>query len=74
MSSNSRGLAVPWAVANASYKRQKKNPNVTEIVEIPGRGHSLVIDDGWRDVANIALAFVNDQPVGVDDPSAPRRA
>ena len=28
---------VPWAVANASYKRQKRNPDVTEIMKIPGR-------------------------------------
>src|SRR4051794_9576365 len=49
---------VPWAVANASYKRQKRNPGVTEIVEIKGRGHSLTIDDGWREVADTALAFV----------------
>ena len=49
---------VPWAVANAAYKRQKRNPDVTEIVKIPGRGHSLTIDHGWREVADIALAFV----------------
>ena len=24
----------------------------------PGRGHSLTIDHGWREVADIALAFV----------------
>ncbi len=49
---------VPWAIANASYKRQKRNPGVTEIVKIPGRGHSLTIDHGWREVAGIALSFV----------------
>jgi pimeloyl-ACP methyl ester carboxylesterase len=49
---------VPWAITNASYKRQRKNPGVTEIVEIPGRGHSLTIDHGWREVCNTALAFV----------------
>lgn len=49
---------VPWAIANASYKRQKPNPSTTEIVEIPGRGHSLVFDSGWREVADTALAFV----------------
>ena len=49
---------VPWAVANASYKRQKRNPGVTEIVKIPGRGHSLTIDHGWREVADVALAFI----------------
>jgi pimeloyl-ACP methyl ester carboxylesterase len=49
---------VPWAIANASYKRQKRNPGVTEIVEMKNRGHSLVIDSGWREVADTALAFV----------------
>jgi pimeloyl-ACP methyl ester carboxylesterase len=49
---------VPWAIANASYKRQRKNPGVTEIVEMPGRGHSLTIDHGWREVCDTALTFV----------------
>ena len=49
---------VPWAIANASYNRQKKNEGVTEIVEIPNRGHALTIDNGWREVADMALAFV----------------
>jgi non-heme chloroperoxidase len=49
---------VPWAIANASYKRQRRNESVTEIVQVPGRGHSLTIDHGWREVADTALAFV----------------
>jgi non-heme chloroperoxidase len=49
---------VPWAIANASYNRQKRNEGVTEIQKIPGRGHSLTIDGGWREVAETALAFV----------------
>jgi non-heme chloroperoxidase len=31
---------------------------VTEIARIPGRGHALTIDSGWRDVAQTVLAFV----------------
>jgi pimeloyl-ACP methyl ester carboxylesterase len=49
---------VPPAIAKAAYKRQQANEGVTEFVEIPGRGHALVIDNGWRDVADTALAFV----------------
>ncbi|WP_236792596.1 alpha/beta hydrolase [Amycolatopsis sp. GM8] len=49
---------VPWAIANASFKKQEYNPGVTEIVEIKGRGHALTIDSGWREVADTALAFV----------------
>jgi pimeloyl-ACP methyl ester carboxylesterase len=48
---------VPWAIANASYKRQRRNPAVTEITKIPDRGHSLTIDSGWREVADTALRF-----------------
>jgi pimeloyl-ACP methyl ester carboxylesterase len=50
---------VPWAIANAAYKKQQRNPGVTEIVKMPGRGHALTIDAGWREVAETALAFVN---------------
>jgi non-heme chloroperoxidase len=49
---------VPWAIANAAYKRQKRNQSVTEIEKIPNRGHSLTIDSGWREVAEKALNFV----------------
>ena len=49
---------VPWAIANAAYKRQKRNPSVTEIKKMPNRGHSLTIDHGWQEVAQTALDFV----------------
>jgi non-heme chloroperoxidase len=49
---------IPWVLANAAYKRQKRNEGVTEIVEMPGRGHAITIDSGWREVADTALAFV----------------
>ncbi len=38
--------------------RQRRNPGITEIRAIPDRGHSLTIDSGWREVAEVALAFV----------------
>jgi non-heme chloroperoxidase len=49
---------VPWAIVKASFNRQKRNEGVTEIAKIPGRGHALTIDSGWREVADTALAFV----------------
>jgi pimeloyl-ACP methyl ester carboxylesterase len=49
---------VPWSIANASYKKQKRNPGVTEIMKVPDRGHSLTIDHGWREVAESSLAFI----------------
>jgi non-heme chloroperoxidase len=56
--SGEKDHTVPWAIANASFKKQKKNKGVTEIVEISGRGHALTIDSGWREVADTALEFV----------------
>jgi pimeloyl-ACP methyl ester carboxylesterase len=50
---------VPWAMAYAAYKRQRRNRAVTEIVKGPNRGHALTIDRGWREVAQTALDFVN---------------
>src|SRR5215510_1863134 len=35
---------VPFAIANAAYKIEKRNKGVTEIVKMPGRGHALTID------------------------------
>jgi pimeloyl-ACP methyl ester carboxylesterase len=49
---------VPWAIAHAAYKRQRRNPAVTEIVKMPNRGHALTIDHGWHEVADTALQFV----------------
>jgi non-heme chloroperoxidase len=56
--SGEKDHTVPPAIANASYKKQERNEGVTEIIEIPNRGHALTIDSGWREVADTALAFV----------------
>jgi pimeloyl-ACP methyl ester carboxylesterase len=56
--SGEKDNTVPWSIANASYKKQARNEGVTEIVELPNRGHALTIDSGWREVADTALAFV----------------
>ena len=53
---------VPHAISHAAYQRQAHNPGVTEFTEIPGRGHSLTIDDGWHEVAQTALDFIQRFP------------
>jgi non-heme chloroperoxidase len=58
--SGEKDHTVPWAISNASYKKQKRNKGITEIVEMPNRGHALVIDNGWREVAETALSFLTD--------------
>ena len=54
---------VPWAIANAAYKKQKRNESVTEIIKMSNRGHALTIDAGWREVAETALDFVERFPL-----------
>jgi non-heme chloroperoxidase len=56
--SGEKDHTVPWQVANSSFKKERRNESVTEIVEIPDRGHALTIDDGWQDVAETALTFI----------------
>ena len=57
--SGEKDHTVPPAIAKASYRLQRRNPGITELREIPNRGHSLTIDAGWREVAEVALAFVS---------------
>jgi pimeloyl-ACP methyl ester carboxylesterase len=56
--SGEKDHTVPHTISHAAYKKHLKNADVTEFVELPGRGHSLVIDHGWQEVAQVALDFV----------------
>jgi pimeloyl-ACP methyl ester carboxylesterase len=60
---------VPWAMARATYKRERRNPGVTQIVKMTNRGHALTIDHGWREVAQTALNFVNRSLQSADVPT-----
>jgi non-heme chloroperoxidase len=48
---------VPAQVAKASFKKQERNEAITEYYEFEDRGHSLIVDHGWKDVANVSLSF-----------------
>src|SRR5262249_43815503 len=65
---------VPWAIANAAYKRQRRNPNVTEIVKIPNRGHAITIDRGWREAAQPARPFADRSRQGAPPGAARARS
>ena len=38
---------------------RRRTRSVTEFQEIEGRGHSLTIDAGWREVAQVSLDFIS---------------
>ena len=49
---------VPEVVSRAAYKLYRKAPSVTEYQLFPNRGHSLTVDSGWQEVANVSLLWL----------------
>ena len=48
---------VPRKVTEEVFAMYSKVPSDTELHIFEGRGHSLSIDGGWKDVAEVALAW-----------------
>ncbi|MEU7870796.1 alpha/beta hydrolase [Dactylosporangium sp. NPDC049140] len=53
-----RDHTVPEAVTKATLKQYRHSDAVTEIHEFADRAHSLTIDHGWREVADVTLAWL----------------
>jgi non-heme chloroperoxidase len=49
---------VPPAIPRAANKRYRRSTAMTELKEFPGRGHSLCMDHGWREVADTVLDWL----------------
>ena len=54
---------VPHVSVRASFRQYVKSPAVTDFHQFDGRGHSLTIDHGWQDVADVTLAWVTDRGI-----------
>ncbi|MEU2739340.1 alpha/beta fold hydrolase [Streptomyces sp. NPDC007095] len=54
---------VPDVVTRSAYKLYGDSSAVTELKQFPDRGHSLVVDHGWRTVAEYALRWLSEQGV-----------
>ena len=52
---------VPEAITKATVKQYRHSPAVTDLEEFADRGHSLTIDGGWRDVADLCLTWLAKQ-------------
>lgn len=65
---------VPEVVAREAYELYHDSAAVTEYHAFPGRGHSLVFDHGWKDVADHTLTWLreNPSPVRAADPADQR--
>ncbi|WP_370963837.1 alpha/beta hydrolase [Amycolatopsis sp. cg9] len=54
---------VPDVVTRSTLKQYRDSAAVTELKQFEGRGHSLTIDSGWRDVADAVLAWLREHEV-----------
>ncbi|MEU7790635.1 alpha/beta fold hydrolase [Amycolatopsis sp. NPDC049159] len=54
---------VPDVVTRSTLKQYRDSTAVTELKQFEGRGHSLTIDSGWRDVADAVLAWLREHGV-----------
>lgn len=60
---------VPLGVVRSEYAKQQRNPHPTALVEVPHRGHSLTIDHGWPEIAQLAADYLDDH---LPTPETPR--
>ncbi|GAA5016331.1 alpha/beta fold hydrolase [Terrabacter aeriphilus] len=51
---------VPDVVTRSTLKQYRRSTAVTELRQFEGRGHSLTVDDGWRDVATAVLGWLRE--------------
>jgi non-heme chloroperoxidase len=56
-----RDHTVPEVVAKAAYRLYAKSSAVTDFQSFPDRGHSLVFDHGWREIADSSLSWLSSQ-------------
>ena len=52
---------VPPVLVKSTLRAYGKSPAITELKEFAGRGHSLTIDSGWRDVAEYSLSWLQEK-------------
>ena len=52
---------VPPSISHATVKLYRHSSAVTDFQQFAGRGHSLTIDSGWREVADYVLAWLKRQ-------------
>nr|WP_295770613.1 alpha/beta hydrolase [Rhodoferax sp.] len=54
---------VPPVLVKSAERRYGNSPAVTELREFAGRGHSLVIDSGWKELAEYCLKWISSKQI-----------
>ncbi|HYV92569.1 MAG TPA: alpha/beta hydrolase [Chitinophagales bacterium] len=58
ITSGEKDHIVPPVLSKAAFKKYSKSPAITELKSFEGRGHSLTIDHGWKEVAEYSLSWL----------------
>lgn len=61
--SGQEDLLVPDRVTRTVYKQYGDSTAMTDLKQFADRGHSLVIDSGWRSVADYVLGWLDERGV-----------
>jgi pimeloyl-ACP methyl ester carboxylesterase len=56
-----RDHIVPPVVTRATLRLYRDSPAITDFQQFRGRGHSLVVDHGWREVADATLDWLSNR-------------
>lgn len=52
---------IPPSLNRANFNKYKASPSMTELKEFKGRDHFLIGAPGWEEVADYALAWLNEK-------------
>ncbi len=52
---------VPDVVTQSTMKQYRHSTAVTELKQFEGRGHSLTVDSGWKEVADAVLGWLKEK-------------
>jgi pimeloyl-ACP methyl ester carboxylesterase len=60
--SGTKDHTVPDVSTRSTFKQYRHSDATTELKQFEGRGHSLTIDSGWSDVADVTLKWLDGVP------------
>jgi hypothetical protein len=61
---------VPDVVTRSTFEQYRDSTAITELQQFKGRGHSLTVDSGWKDVADaVDLAVTRARRSPADSPN-----
>ena len=65
---------VPAHVSRSNYERYKDSAARTDFHEFPGRSHLLIAQDGWEEIADYVLGWLEDRKVMAGSAGTPAAA